>query len=157
MRSIALAAGLTTLALAASGCAERSTAERVEACVESIKFGAFVGDANAVDIWTAADQSDDALREVCSDLASTDPDRLTAMNVEWEATQRLVNAQAAASSMPQDRSCDPSYPAMCIRMNEPDLNCANVGADDFPVMPPDRHGFDTDGDGFGCTPGRDSG
>ncbi len=126
-------------------------------CVESTKFGATVGDAAASEMWNTAGQSDEALRVACSDLAASDPERLTAMATEWEVTLRAISGSMAASSSASDRRCDPSYPAMCIRMNEPDLDCSNVGANNFPVVSPDRHGFDTDGDGFGCVPGADTG
>jgi hypothetical protein len=46
---------------------------------------------------------------------------------------------------------------MCIPNDAADLNCSNVGATSFPVEPPDRHGFDTDHDGYGCVPGSDTG
>ncbi len=126
-------------------------------CVESTKFGVTVGDVTAAEMWDAASQSDDALRVACSDLAASDPERLTTMAAEWEVTLRAIRDSMAASPTASDRRCDPSYPAMCIRMDEPDLDCSNVGASGFPVVPPDRHGFDTDGDGFGCVPGADAG
>lgn len=46
--------------------------------------------------------------------------------------------------------CDPSYPDVCIAPNSPDLNCGDVPHRRFRVLPPDPHGFDTDGDGIGC-------
>lgn len=142
----------------AAGCVDGTTAARIESCVEATKFGAFVGDAAAAEMWDAADQNDDALRGACEDIAATDPDRLAVMSAGWDVTQRAVrDAAASAPTTAADRRCDPSYPAMCIRMDEPDLDCSNVGATEFPVQPPDRHGFDTDGDGFGCVPGADTG
>lgn len=145
---------LTGLVFLAAGCAESSKSARVEMCVESTKFGAIVGDATAAEMWDAAGQSDDVLRVACDDLAASDPERLTTMVAEWEVTLRVIRD---ASPTATDRRCDPSYPAMCIRLDEPDLDCSNVGASGFPVAPPDRHGFDTDGDGFGCVPGADTG
>ncbi len=126
-------------------------------CVESTKFGADVGDPAATEMWDAAGQSDSALRAACDELATSNPEQLTMMVAEWDTTLRGIQAAMASSPEATDTRCDPSYPAMCIRMNEPDLNCSNVGTNDFPVMPPDRHGFDTDGDGFGCVPGADTG
>lgn len=47
--------------------------------------------------------------------------------------------------------CDPSYPTLCIAPNIPDLNCSDVPYGNFPVLPPDPHGFDgNDNDGLGC-------
>jgi hypothetical protein len=46
--------------------------------------------------------------------------------------------------------CDPAYPFDCIPSPPPYLECANLEITGFAVWPPDPHGFDTDGDGFGC-------
>ena len=54
-----------------------------------------------------------------------------------------VVAQLAATG------CDPSYPDLCLP-SFPDLDCGEVGASGFAVLPPDPHGFDGDGDGVGC-------
>jgi micrococcal nuclease len=47
-------------------------------------------------------------------------------------------------------NCDPSYPDFCIPPPPPDLNCGDVGVNDFTVRSPDPHGFDRDNDGIGC-------
>jgi len=47
-------------------------------------------------------------------------------------------------------SCDPAYPDVCIPPPPPDLDCPDVGARDFTVLPPDPHHFDRDRDGVGC-------
>lgn len=49
----------------------------------------------------------------------------------------------------EDR-CDPSYPGVCIPPYPPDVDCRDVPYSDFAVRPPDPHGFDGDGDGYGC-------
>ena len=46
--------------------------------------------------------------------------------------------------------CDPSYPTVCIPPPPPDLDCGDIPYRNFPVLPPDPHGFDGDGDGIGC-------
>ena len=48
------------------------------------------------------------------------------------------------------RSCDPSYPGVCIPPAPPDLDCNDVPYRRFQVLPPDPHNFDRDGDGIGC-------
>ena len=58
-----------------------------------------------------------------------------------------------ATSTPPTRpaaDCHPSYPDFCIPGAPPDLDCADVGGNDFRVRPPDPHGFDREGDGLGC-------
>ena len=46
--------------------------------------------------------------------------------------------------------CDPSYPDFCIPSPPPDLDCVDIGRNNFTVLPPDPHRFDGDGDGLGC-------
>jgi hypothetical protein len=47
-------------------------------------------------------------------------------------------------------NCDPSYPGVCIPPPPPNLNCPDVGYEDFAVQGRDPHGFDGDNDGVGC-------
>lgn len=46
--------------------------------------------------------------------------------------------------------CAPEYPTVCIPPPPPDLDCGDISFRRFRVLPPDRHRFDTDGDGIGC-------
>ena len=47
--------------------------------------------------------------------------------------------------------CDPAYPTICFPSPPPDLDCPEVlPHQNFPVLPPDPHGFDADSDGVGC-------
>ncbi len=51
-------------------------------------------------------------------------------------------------------NCDPSYPEFCIPPPPPDLDCGDInGPKPFIVLPPDSHGFDSDGNGLGCESG----
>jgi endonuclease YncB( thermonuclease family) len=56
----------------------------------------------------------------------------------------------AVPSTADGQVCDPSYPTLCLPVGAPDLDCADVSARRFPVVRPDRHRFDGDGDGVGC-------
>lgn len=48
-------------------------------------------------------------------------------------------------------ACDPAYPTLCLPPGAPDLDCPDINARRFPVLPPDPHGFDgNDDDGVGC-------
>jgi micrococcal nuclease len=50
----------------------------------------------------------------------------------------------------QQKSCDPSYPDVCIPPRPPDLNCGDIRYERFRVLQPDPHNFDGDKDGIGC-------
>ena len=52
-----------------------------------------------------------------------------------------------------NNNCDPSYPDACISPPPPDLDCDNISARNFRVLPPDPHRFDDDNDGIGCPTG----
>lgn len=56
----------------------------------------------------------------------------------------------APQPTPTPTNCDPSYPTLCIPPNSPDLDCGDIGARRFQVLPPDPHRFDGDRDGVGC-------
>ena len=43
---------------------------------------------------------------------------------------------------PPADNCDSSYPSVCIPPAPPDLDCGDVDAENFTVLPPDPHGFD---------------
>ena len=46
--------------------------------------------------------------------------------------------------------CEPAYPTICVPSPPPDLDCPEIPFQNFPVLPPDPHGFDADDDGLGC-------
>ncbi len=46
--------------------------------------------------------------------------------------------------------CDSHYPDFCIAPGPPDLDCPEVGRNNFTVLQPDPHRFDADHDGLGC-------
>jgi micrococcal nuclease len=48
------------------------------------------------------------------------------------------------------KTCDASYPDVCIPPAPPDLGCDEITDRRFQVLPPDPHGFDPDGNGIGC-------
>ena len=47
-------------------------------------------------------------------------------------------------------SCEASYPGVCIPPPPPDLDCADISQRNFRVEGADPHGFDGNGDGYGC-------
>jgi hypothetical protein len=51
----------------------------------------------------------------------------------------------------EESDCDSSYPYLCIPPPPPDLGCGDDGVpENFQVLPPDPHRFDSDNDGIGC-------
>lgn len=66
----------------------------------------------------------------------------------WAAEQPVAPPPAAAPAS----ECHPSYPTLCLP-GAPDLDCGDISARRFPVLPPDPHRFDGDHDGIGCESG----
>ena len=66
--------------------------DQIASCVESTKFGAYVGDAAALERWNSAGQSDADLVEVCNEIWRADPAALATIHSDWMATQALTAA-----------------------------------------------------------------
>ena len=66
--------------------------EQVASCVESTKFGAYVGDAAALERWNSAGQSDDNLAEVCTQIWRAEPTALAAIHADWMETKAVIAA-----------------------------------------------------------------
>lgn len=60
----------------------------------------------------------------------------------------LLTGIVLASTQSDTKSCDPSYPDLCIPEHPSDLDCGDLGINDFRALQPDPHGFDRDG--IGC-------
>jgi len=103
--------GLVSLAVVgvlASGCTEPNTTsydpvgaaavdanldlvphDQITSCIESTKFGAYVGDAAALERWNSAGQSEADLTEVCNQIWRADPAALATIHSDWMETQAL--------------------------------------------------------------------
>ena len=66
--------------------------DQITSCVESTKFGAYVGDAAALERWNSAGESDADLEDVCVQIWRADPTKLAAIHSDWMATQAAIAA-----------------------------------------------------------------
>ena len=64
--------------------------DQITSCVESTKFGAYVGDAAALERWNSAGESVADLAEVCTRIWRADPAALATIHSEWMTTQALI-------------------------------------------------------------------
>ena len=64
--------------------------DQITSCVESTKFGAYVGDAVALDRWNSVGQSDADLAAMCLEIWRADPTALAKIHSDWVATQAMV-------------------------------------------------------------------
>ena len=84
-----------------------------------------------------------------SPAAAADEKRITQIFHTEEAGLPATNTmpiQPGSSGV----NCDASYPDVCIASPPPDLDCSDIPDKSFNVVPPDPHGFDSEGDGIGC-------
>jgi hypothetical protein len=68
-----------------------------------------------------------------------------------EEEQPLAEEEDDEDDEGEEGVCDSSYPDLCIPPPPPDLDCDDDSVpENFQVLPPDPHGFDSDNDGIGC-------
>jgi hypothetical protein len=53
-------------------------------------------------------------------------------------------------TQPPAPACDPNYAGACVPPYPPDVNCADVGVNNFQRIGNDPHRLDTDNDGIAC-------
>ncbi|WP_156758492.1 hypothetical protein [Actinokineospora pegani] len=70
--------------------------------------------------------------------------------VATSAPEPAAPTTPPTTSTSRDRTCDSSYPTICIQLGAVDVDCADLDARDFPVTRPDRHRLDRDRNGTGC-------
>ena len=61
-----------------------------------------------------------------------------------------VSQTQNSSDVNPPEGCDSSYPDICISISSAKLSCFDIPYKNFKVLLPDRHEFDSDGDGIGC-------
>src|SRR5206468_1671354 len=61
-----------------------------------------------------------------------------------------VSQTQNSSDVNSPEGCDSSYPDICISITSAKLSCFDIPYKYFKVLLPDRHEFDSDGDGIGC-------
>jgi len=103
-------------------------------------------------LWQACGGPDVPLAE--AQPAAADPAPAPEPQIPAPVTQPEAPLPAPAPEPPPapPAGCDPSYPTLCLP-SFPDIDCGEIGARQFPVLPPDPHGFDGDFDGVGCESG----
>lgn len=69
-----------------------------------------------------------------------------------DSTSAPTTPPASPPTRAPEPECDPYYPGLCIPpvTYNGDLDCDDLMAEGFRVIPPDPHGFDDDNDGIGC-------
>jgi PKD repeat protein len=107
----------------------------------------------------SSEESDDETVEHTFDVAGTYNVDLTVIDstLQTASDSILITVEeplfSPSPTIPEEPVCDPSYPDLCIPPPPPDLDCDDVSASNFEVLPPDPHEFDGNNDGVGCETG----
>jgi hypothetical protein len=64
--------------------------DQITSCVESTKFGAYVGEAAALERWKSAGESEADLAEECNRIWRADPNALETIHSDWLDTQASI-------------------------------------------------------------------
>ena len=72
------------------------------------------------------------------------------VNQSQSQNEEDVSQTQNSSDVNPPEGCDSSYPDICISISSAKLSCFDIPYKNFKVLLPDRHEFDSDGDGIGC-------
>ena len=72
------------------------------------------------------------------------------VNQNQSENEGNVSQTQNSSDVKSPEGCDSSYPDICISITSAKLSCFDIPYKNFKVLLPDRHEFDSDGDGIGC-------
>ena len=69
-------------------------------------------------------------------------------NIQMQAMENRRGVRATSSALAE--RCDPSYQTICVPGDAEPMTCKEIPSNPFPVLRPDAHSFDPDGNGLGC-------
>ena len=69
-------------------------------------------------------------------------------NIQMQAMENRRGVWATSSALAE--RCDPSYQTICVPGDAEPMTCKEIPSNPFPVLRPDAHSFDPDGNGLGC-------
>jgi hypothetical protein len=95
-------------------------------------------------------QSQSQLQEVNQTQNEKDASQQQEVNQRQSQNEVNVSQTQNSSDVNSPEGCDSSYPDICISITSAKLSCFDIPYKNFKVLLPDRHEFDSDGDGIGC-------
>ena len=69
-------------------------------------------------------------------------------NIQIQAMENRRGAWATSPALAE--ACDPSYPTIFVPQDAEPMTCKEIPSNPFPVLHPDAHSFDPDGNRLGC-------
>jgi hypothetical protein len=95
-------------------------------------------------------QSQSQQQEVNQTQNEKEASKLQEVNQSQSQNEVDVSQTQNSSDVNSPEGCDSSYPGICISITSAKLSCFDIPYKNFKVLLPDRHEFDSDGDGIGC-------
>jgi hypothetical protein len=89
-------------------------------------------------------------QEVNQSQSEKEANKQQEVNQSQSQNKGDVNQTQNLSDVNSPKGCDTSYPDICISITSAKLSCFDIPYKNFKVLLPDRHEFDSDGDGIGC-------
>lgn len=96
------------------------------------------------------EQNVSKLQEVNQTQNEKEASKLQEVNQSQSQNEVDVSQTQNSSDVNSPEGCDSSYPDICISITSAKLSCFDIPYKNFKVLLPDRHEFDSDGDGIGC-------
>ena len=95
-------------------------------------------------------QSQQQQQEVNQSQSEKEASKQQEVNQSQSENEGDVSQTQNSSNVNSPEGCDSSYPDICINISSAKLSCFDIPYKNFKVILPDRHEFDSDGDGIGC-------
>jgi hypothetical protein len=95
-------------------------------------------------------QNQSQQQEVNQSQNEKDTSKQQEVNQSQSQNKWDINQTQNLSDVNSPKGCDTSYPDICINITSAKLSCFDIPYKNFKVLLPDRHEFDSDGDGIGC-------
>ena len=95
-------------------------------------------------------QSQSQQQEVNQNQSGKEASKQQEVNQSQSQNEGNVSQTQNPSNFNSPEGCDSSYPDICINISSAKLSCFDIPYKNFKVLLPDRHEFDSDGDGIGC-------
>ena len=89
-------------------------------------------------------------QEVNQSQSEKEASKKQEVNQSQSENERNVSQTQNLSDVNSTERCDSSFPDICISITSAKLSCFDIPYKNFKVLLPDRHEFDSDGDGIGC-------
>jgi hypothetical protein len=89
-------------------------------------------------------------QEVNQSQSEKEASKQQEVNQSQSQNEGDVSQPENSSDVNSPEGCDSSYPYICIIITSAKLSCFDIPYKNFKVLLPDRHEFDSDGDGIGC-------